>query len=292
MSLEANCGSVGAHDDESDSSSSENDGPPEITMDSLSADTLAALQAHMAVQDVMKAEEGEEGTAAAAPGGGGLVSEDFGLSQFWYDDETQKTLAREVLKGAAGGKAAVISAPSVMNGIQLLKSKGWSFDAGGEATVFIFEYDRRFDEAYPESFVYYDFNSPADVPEELKSSVDYILMDPPYLNSECVSKFLQTAKIIARRSRKPPKDGKAAAVASEREVAAGGAVAPERGEEATPMMFITSPLNHAFLRKNMGLRRTPYQLGFKSKFATPMSLYTNYPSEELGPWVHEEEGED
>lgn len=55
MSLEANCGSVGAHDDESDSSSSENDGPPEITMDSLSADTLAALQAHMAVQDVMKA---------------------------------------------------------------------------------------------------------------------------------------------------------------------------------------------------------------------------------------------
>lgn len=36
-----------------------------------------------------------------------------------YDDETQKAMAREVLKGAAGGKAAIISAPSVMNGIQV-----------------------------------------------------------------------------------------------------------------------------------------------------------------------------
>lgn len=39
----------------------------------------------------------------------------------------------------------------------------------------------------------------------------------------------------------------------------------------------------------MGLRRTPYQLAFKSKFATPMSLYTNYPSDALGGWVGEED---
>lgn len=33
------------------SSSSTDDGPPEITLDALSADTLAALTAHLAVKD-------------------------------------------------------------------------------------------------------------------------------------------------------------------------------------------------------------------------------------------------
>lgn len=51
---------------------------------------------------------------------------------------------------------------------------------------------------------------------------------------------------------------------------------------------LAGPLNHAFLKENMGLRRTPFQLAFKSKFATPMSLYTNYQSEALGGWVEEE----
>lgn len=37
--------------------------------------------------------------------------------------------------------------------LQLLKSDGWSCGTGGGATVYIFEYDRRFDQAYPESFV-------------------------------------------------------------------------------------------------------------------------------------------
>lgn len=37
--------------------------------------------------------------------------------------------------------------------LQLLKSDGWTCGAGGGATVYIFEYDRRFDQAYPESFV-------------------------------------------------------------------------------------------------------------------------------------------
>ena len=36
---------------------------------------------------------------------------------------------------------------------QLLKSDGWNGGPGAGATVFIFEYDRRFDQAYPESFV-------------------------------------------------------------------------------------------------------------------------------------------
>jgi hypothetical protein len=44
------------------------------------------------------------------------------------------------------------------------------------------------------------------------------------------------------------------------------------------MMFITSPRNHALLQQGLGLRRTPFQLKFQSKFATPMSIYINYRS--------------
>lgn len=56
-----------------------------------------------------------------------------------------------------------------------------------------------------------------------------------------------------------------------------------------PSLRSTGPLNRSFLKEEAGLRRTPYRLAFKSKFATPMSLYTNYPSEALGGWVEEEE---
>lgn len=55
-----------------------------------------------------------------------------------------------------------------------------------------------------------------------------------------------------------------------------------------PLVY-AGPLNHALLREKMGLRRTPFELGFKSKFATPMSLYTNHFSQDLGGWVEEED---
>ncbi|CAM9520305.1 unnamed protein product [Hapterophycus canaliculatus] len=254
------------------SSSSSDGGPPEITLDALSADTLAALNLHLAGRDAAEVEQVDTEGAKGA-----LVTEDFGLSQFWYDNDTQKAMAREVLREARGGRAAIISAPSVMNGIKLLKSDGWSCGEGGGATVYIFEYDRRFDQAYPESFVYYDFNDPLTVPDDLRQSVDYILMDPPYLNTECIGKFLETADVIARRPR--------AVVGGE----ADGEGQEESSPGVTPIMFITSPMNHAYLREKMGLRRTAFQLAFKSKFATPMSLYTNYPSAALGGWVEEEE---
>eukprot|EP00752_Nemacystus_decipiens_P008336 g7450.t1 len=53
-------------------------GPPEITLDALSADTLAALNAHLAVKEAAEVEEADVEGAK-----GTLVTEDFGLSQFW-----------------------------------------------------------------------------------------------------------------------------------------------------------------------------------------------------------------
>ncbi|CAN0474408.1 unnamed protein product, partial [Ascophyllum nodosum] len=249
------------------SSCSSDGGPPEITLDDLSADTLAALRAHLAIKDATQVEEtdtqGMKGT---------LVTEDFGLSQFWYDEGTQRAIAREVLMGARGGRAAVISAPSVMNGVKLLRSEG-SVDLD-TAAVHIFEYDRRFGQAYPDSFVYYDYNEPQRVPDGLRGSMDFVLMDPPYLSTECVEKFLETADALARHPRPAEADGEGHTHTS---------------SPTTPMMFITSPLNHSFLKEKAGLRKTRFRLAFESKFATPMSLFTNYESEALGGWVEEDD---
>ena len=63
-------------------------------------------------------------------------------------------------------------------------------------------------------------------------------------------------------------------------------------QQPTPMMFITSPMNHAHLNASMGLKRTPYALQFQSKFATPMAVYTNYESKNMGSWVTEETDDD
>lgn len=41
------------------------------------------------------------------------------MSQFWYNDSTQAEMAQELLDHANGGTIAILSAPSVMNGLQV-----------------------------------------------------------------------------------------------------------------------------------------------------------------------------
>lgn len=78
---------------------------PELTAEmGLSADTLAALQAHLASK------------AQGRDWGEGDVDADFGKSQFWYTHETSCGLLREALAHFEGddGVVAVLSAPSLM----------------------------------------------------------------------------------------------------------------------------------------------------------------------------------
>ena len=70
----------------------DSDSEPELDTSSLSASTLLALQAHL--------DEKKTGAEAASRSGedsdAWYHSEDFGFSQFWYDEETSETLAREL----------------------------------------------------------------------------------------------------------------------------------------------------------------------------------------------------
>lgn len=64
--------------------------------------------------------------------------------------------------------------------------------------VCVFEYDRRF-AVYGEEFVFYDYNNPLDLPENIAAhSFDIVIVDPPYLSEECLRKTSETVKYLAR----------------------------------------------------------------------------------------------
>ena len=81
----------------------------------LSAETFAALKEFYKEEDdreVLKSEAGGKNHVASCDMN--IFSEDWNLSQFWYSEETSKTLARECLRCVGpNGSIACISAPSV-----------------------------------------------------------------------------------------------------------------------------------------------------------------------------------
>ena len=62
----------------------------------------------------------------------------------------------------------------------------------------LLEYDRRF-EIYREKFIFYDYNDPLNLPEGLQEgSFDLVVVDPPFLSKECLSKVAQTVKFLTK----------------------------------------------------------------------------------------------
>ncbi|CAL4145393.1 unnamed protein product, partial [Meganyctiphanes norvegica] len=70
-----------------------------------------------------------------------------------------------------------------------------------EKKVKVLEYDTRF-AVYKEDFVFYDFKSPINVPQELREGFDVVVADPPYLSDECLTKTAITVKYIAKSDAK------------------------------------------------------------------------------------------
>ncbi|XP_072332933.1 EEF1A lysine methyltransferase 1 [Scyliorhinus torazame] len=121
----------------------------------------------------------------------GSIEEDWQLSQFWYSDETALRLAQEAIEAAAnGGRIACISTPSVYQKLVQL----WN----GEYTAILLEYDKRFS-VYGKEFFFYDYNYPMNLHEDLQShSCDIVIVDPPYLSEECLSKIALTVNYLTK----------------------------------------------------------------------------------------------
>ncbi|KAG0072404.1 hypothetical protein BGZ89_006432 [Linnemannia elongata] len=123
--------------------------------------------------------------------------EDWQLSQFWYDDNTSEQLAREVLENTdKDSLVCCISSPTAY--VKLMSMKPPT-----QNNNFLFEYDTRFD-VYGRQFIHYDYSHPLEfrLAQELKSSVDLIVVDPPFLSEECLTKTLETVRFLLKEGGK------------------------------------------------------------------------------------------
>lgn len=167
----------------------------------LPADTLQLLQEFKTERDArtkqfedIKAQSERNFENGSAKLSMDLFEEDWNASQFWYKDETARTLARQLLDGVKGDSAiAVVSAPSVFVQLRNIISED---TVPIKPRVCLLEYDRRF-EIFGSDFVYYDFQKPLSLPPELKGRFDRVICDPPFLSEDCQTKTALTAKYLS-----------------------------------------------------------------------------------------------
>uniref|UniRef100_A0A8C1TLB1 EEF1A lysine methyltransferase 1 n=1 Tax=Cyprinus carpio TaxID=7962 RepID=A0A8C1TLB1_CYPCA len=139
----------------------------------LSAATLAALQEFYAESGSTGPEQNSIRTDKFCVG---AVEEDWVHKHFFFI---------LMLKTAV---IACISAPSVYQKLKQLDS----------VSAVLLEFDRRF-AAYGDEFVFYDYNNPLCLPEDLlPQSFDIVIADPPYLSEECLSKVALTIKYLTK----------------------------------------------------------------------------------------------
>ncbi|KAG7399822.1 EEF1A lysine methyltransferase 1 [Phytophthora boehmeriae] len=210
----------------------------------LSADTLAALQAHL--QSQQAAQDAD-------------VSEDFRLSQFWYDDKTGRALAQEAIDHSKDKRVAFVSTPAAYR--DFLKIQEESDTPIDGDNVFLFEFDRRFDEKYGDHFVFYDYNTPTELPEKFHHFFDYVLMDPPYLNANCMGKFAATMRWLSKDVE---------------------AVPGQNDRILNPCTFITARMLRKNIYADLGFKPSGFYPTFESKLSNQFLTYTNYSSERFG----------
>jgi hypothetical protein len=251
-----------AEDDEEEASDEEG-----VGMDlegALSPGALAALRGHLAAKDASAAEN-LAGTDVPP-------SENYGMSQFWWDDASSEALGREALSTpsllsaqAAGGssgsgegprRVALLSAPSVWFALQRIQAQGsGAGDGGASATasaaaaaaaeVQLLEFDRRFSEAAGSNYTYYDYTCPGDIPPALRGTFDYVIAGPPYVSEECIDQYIVAFELLAK------------------------------GPHTPRALVIGASLENSLAARGFAVAED-VELGYRSKFCTPMRLYRKY----------------
>lgn len=206
-----------------------------------------------------------------------MFREQWGLSQFWYEDETADAVAAEVLRLSESCAKAVacVACPTLFRRIRrrLPPSVLASSASGGRfpcpPTLQLLEYDRRFG-AFGTAFTFFDYRNPGDIPEELHHSFDVVVADPPYLSQECLEKTAEAMQLLA-------KDGPSGTGA--------------QGEESCPsLLLLTGAVMQQSARELLGLRPCKFRPQHRSKLGNEFRLYTNYEANELlGGWDEEAE---
>jgi len=270
------------HEEEDD----DDDDLPSLSADLLSLlspEARAALDEHRASQARAEEKQREaearirEATAEALTTGKAAdidIGEDFGLSQFWYTDESADLMAQELIDAALASRTAeevasessvriaCVSAPSAYRALKRLNHP--------LVKPFVFEYDRRF-AVYGSDFVFYDFNEPshfhstysdAVLGGALRKSFHALVADPPYLNVDCMSKTGETLRLLARSS------------------------------NSTPILFNTGAILRRSIRLILGLRACTIRPKHRVQLMNEFVTYANFQTKRLGGFEKEEEEEE
>ncbi|TYI65312.1 hypothetical protein E1A91_D09G148500v1 [Gossypium mustelinum] len=226
----------------------DDDDPP-----ALSSQALAALKEFLEEQrqSLANHETAENGEGTLEPESEvALVTEDWRLSQFWYDPETARTLSQEVLSlcSHSNYKVACIACPTLYAYLKKIDPN---------ISVQLLEYDKRF-EQYGSDFTFYDYNQPEDLPLELKHTYQVVIADPPYLSKECLEKVTQTISFLAQ-----PRE--------------------------SHLLLLTGEVQRHRAAELLGLRACNFRPRHSSKLGNEFRVFTNYdPGERLGGWEQEQ----
>lgn len=207
----------------------------------LSSHALSALKEFLSEQQSHSDAAGDDSEEVS------LVSEDWRLSQFWYDSETAKTVAEEVLTLCSNGvdsRVACIACPTLYAYLKKMDPN---------VSAQLLEYDKRF-EQYGSDFTFYDYNHPEELPSELKNSYKVIVADPPYLSKECLEKVAETISFL----RQP-------------------------GESF--LLLLTGEVQKESAAEILGLHPCGFRPHHSSKLGNEFRLFSNYdPETRLGGW--------
>ena len=220
---------------------------------SLRADTLAILRQVLAAKEAASAAAAAEATDTDVSL---LTSESWQISPVWYTPETSAALANEVLRLAEGVRAsradsspvrvACLSCPSTFKALRAVRSSAPAAAAAASTPLasWIFEYDPRF-AVFGDAFVQYDYNAPLAVPAALLGTIDVIVMDPPFLNADCLGGFAATVRALQRE--------------------AGG-----------PILLCTGAVMAPHARRLLGLRPTRMPVHHANRLSNPFAAFVNY----------------
>lgn len=125
----------------------------------------------------MALSDGEESFLAS-------VGERKDLNQYWFSQATIDCIVGEVAE--CQGRAALVSTPSIF----------FSLRDEIRARCCVFEYDEQWSSV--KGFVFYDFNCPERVDEELRRAFDMVVIDPPYITRDVWEKYATTCRLLLR----------------------------------------------------------------------------------------------
>jgi len=137
------------------------------------------------------------------------------LSQFWYDEKTCDKIVECIQKTVGpNGTVALISCPTLY---KTFKKKAPSISSMSKNLKYIyiiflififfwlfhfvvklFEYDHRFN-VYGSDYIFYDYNEPLQFDKIFLNYFDLVVVDPPFLSDECLTKSIQTTLCLTKK---------------------------------------------------------------------------------------------